>query len=162
MIVVLWAVLFAPRLSSSGIVPQQGVVLPNSPQQSAASSTERRPAPRQAYVGDDACRPCHIEEATTYSQTAHHLTSRLPSKNSIAGKFTPGSNVLRTSNPYLTYEMSATKGSYFESAVEQLAPSKTISRTERIDVVVGSGWKGQNYLFRKGDTLFELPGELLD
>jgi hypothetical protein len=149
--------LIALTLSSSGIVPVQGSVLPKSPQRSSVSSTERKFPPRQAYVGDDACRPCHNEEASSYRETAHHLTSRLPSKSSIAGKFTPGSNVLRTSNPYLTYEMSATKDGYFESAVEELAPSKTISHTERIDLVVGSGRKGQTYLFWKGDTLFELP-----
>jgi hypothetical protein len=109
------------------------------------------------YLGDEACQPCHQEIADTYRGTAHHLTSRLPSAASIAGKFTSGSNILRTSNPYLRFAMSATKEGFFESAVEELAPSKTISHTERIDVVVGSGRKGQSYLFWKGDTLFELP-----
>ncbi|HEY3974644.1 MAG TPA: multiheme c-type cytochrome [Candidatus Sulfotelmatobacter sp.] len=100
---------------------------------------------------------CHQKEAQAYAETAHHLTSRLPSKNSIAGKFTPGSNVLKTSNPYLSYSMTATRDGYFESAVEELSPSKTISHTERIDVVIGSGRKGQTFLFWKGDKLFELP-----
>jgi len=112
---------------------------------------------RQAYVGDAACRPCHEQVSRTFAETAHHLTSRLPSKNSIAGKFSPGSNVLHTSNPYLTFVMSTTKDGYFESAVEELAPSKTLSHTERIDLVVGSGRKGQTFLFWKGDRLFELP-----
>ena len=147
----------ALALASSGIAPLQGSVLPKNLPRSNLSSSERKPPPRQAYVGDDACRSCHEKEAAAYAQTAHHLTSRLPSKNSIAGKFTTGSNVLRTSNPYLTYEMSAAPGGYFQSAVEELAPSKTMSRTERIDIVVGSGRKGQTYLFWKGDTLFELP-----
>jgi hypothetical protein len=53
--------------------------------------------------------------------------------------------------------MTAAKDGYFESAVEQLSPSKTISHMERIDVVIGSGRKGQTYLFWKGDKLFELP-----
>lgn len=139
------------------MIPLQASGLPSSPRQSIISSPEKTPPPRQAYVGDGACTPCHQEEARTYAGTAHHLTSRVPSKNSIAGKFIPGSNVLHTSNPYLSFVMTATKDGYFESAVEELAPSKTMSRTERIDLVVGSGRKGQTYLFWKGETLFELP-----
>ncbi len=53
--------------------------------------------------------------------------------------------------------MSSTKDGYFESAVEQLAPSKTLEHTERIDLVIGSARKGQTYLFWKGNMLFELP-----
>jgi hypothetical protein len=153
--------LFALRLFSSGMVPLQAAALPTGSQKSAVASTEKekdkKSQPRPAYVGDDACRSCHKEEAGTYPETAHHLTSRLPSEKSIAGKFTPGVNVLHTSNQYLSFVMSATKGGYFESAVEELSPSKTMSHTERIDVVIGSGRKGQTYLFWKGDTLFELP-----
>ncbi len=155
---VFWlAALFALRLFSPGVFPLQGPVLRSDPKKSAASSPEKKPPQRGAYVGDAACRVCHQEEARTYAETAHHLTSRMPSKKSIAGRFAPGSNVLRTSNPYLFFEMKTTKDGYFESAVEELAPSKTISHSERIDLVVGSGRKGQTYLFWKGDRLFELP-----
>lgn len=157
MLVALLAGLFALGLSSSVAVPIQTAVLPKSSQKSSTPSAQTRPPSRQAYVGDDACRSCHQQEARTYTETAHHLTSRAPSRNSIAGKFTSGSNVLHTSNPYLSFEMTTSKDGYFESAVEQLAPSKTISHTERIDVVIGSGRKGQTYLFWKGDELFELP-----
>src|ERR1022692_2236082 len=65
------------------------------------------------YLGDEACQPCHQEIVDTYRGTAHHLTSRLPSAASIAGKFTSGSNILRTSNPYLRFAMSATKEGFF-------------------------------------------------
>lgn len=168
MLAALLAGLFVLRLTSLGIVPQQSAVLPNGPQRtttpsptsstsSGAPSNEKRPATRQVYVGDASCRSCHKEEASRYPETAHHLTSRLPSKKSIAGSFAPGSNVLHTSNQYLTFEMTATKDGYFESAVEQVAPAKTLSHTERIGLVVGSGRKGQTYLFWKGNTLFELP-----
>jgi hypothetical protein len=153
--------LCALRLASLGMVPQHAPALPNRPQpatvSSKASSNRKKAPPRQVYAGDDSCRSCHKEEASRYSETAHHRTSSLPGKNSIAGSFAPGSNVLRTSNQYLTFEMTATKDGYFESAVEQLAPSKTISHAERIDLVIGSGRKGQTYLFWKGNTLFELP-----
>jgi Cytochrome c554 and c-prime len=148
----LWLAIF-----SSGTIPLGASQLANAPRQPASSAPQTTPPTRQAYVGDAACRPCHEQASRTFAETAHHLTSRLPSKNSIAGKFSPGSNVLHTSNPYLSFVMSTTKDGYFESAVEELAPSKTMSHTERIDLVVGSGRKGQTYLFWKGDRLFELP-----
>ena len=40
-------------------------------------------------------------------------------------------------------------------------PSETISHRERFDLVIGSGRKGQTYLYWKGSDLFELPGILL-
>jgi len=120
-------------------------------------STHESKAPRSDYVGDDSCRPCHQQQAQSYAATAHHLTSRLPTRKSVAGRFTPGSNVLKTSNPYLSYSMTETRDGHFESAVEQLSSTKTVAHTERIDIVIGSGRKGQTYLFWKGDRLFELP-----
>jgi hypothetical protein len=135
---------------------QQGAVSPKRPPQST-SSPEKKAPPRQAYVGDEACRSCHAEEARNYAQTAHHLTSSLPSAKTVVGSFTPDANILHTSNPYLYFAMNVTKEGYFQTAVEELAPSKTVSRTERIAVVTGVPRKGQTYLFWKGDELFQLP-----
>jgi Cytochrome c554 and c-prime len=109
------------------------------------------------YVGDQACRSCHQQETNTYFETAHHLTSQMPSEHSILGKFSAGENILRTSNPALHYEMTESKEGYFETAVGELSPFQEITRTERIDIVVGSGRKGQTYLFWRNNELFELP-----
>jgi len=75
----------------------------------------------------------------------------------MKGSFTPGSNILKTANPYLHFEMTSNKDGYFQSAVEEPGPGKTITRTERIDIVAGVPRKGQSYLFWKGDQLFQLP-----
>jgi hypothetical protein len=112
---------------------------------------------RNGYAGDEACSACHQEKFEQYLGSAHHIASRLPSQTSIDGKFTPGSNILRTSNPYLYFVMSATKEGYFQSAVAKLPPVETISHKERFDLVIGSGRKGQTYLYWKDDELFELP-----
>jgi len=53
--------------------------------------------------------------------------------------------------------MTTSKEGYFQSAVEEPGPGKTISRTERIDIVTGAPRNGQSYLFWKGDQLFQLP-----
>lgn len=126
-------------------------------QSEVQSSPGKKPPSRRDYAGDDACRSCHAEKSRTYLATSHHLTSQKPEAHSVKGNFSPGANILRTSNPYLHFEMDATRQGYFESAVEEPGPSSKVTHTERIDVVIGSGRKGQTFLFWKGDRLFELP-----
>ena len=124
------------------------------------ASAEKKPPARSEYVGDSACRFCHEEKSKTYAQTAHHMASSWPSERTIKGSFSSdskNSNLLKTANPYLTFEMSRNPAGYFQSAIEELSPSKKITRTERIDIVAGSARKGQSYLFWKGDQLFQLP-----
>jgi hypothetical protein len=112
--------------------------------------------PRENYLGDDACNLCHRDKIESYHQTAHYLTSRLPAKDSILGNFSPDENILKTSNPDLFFRMEAKDGGFFQTAVQGMPPY-VISRTERFGLVVGSGGKGQTFLFWKGDLLFQLP-----
>jgi hypothetical protein len=121
------------------------------------SAGEKKPPARVDYVGDQACRSCHEEKAKTYSQTAHHFASSWPSPHTMKGGFTPDSNVLKTANPYLTFEMTQTEQGYFQTATEKISATKKVARTERIDIVAGLPRKGQSYLFWKGDQLFQLP-----
>jgi hypothetical protein len=117
---------------------------------------EKGPAARSDYLGDAACQECHQEIAETYAHTGHHLTSQLPSKDSILGKFTAGANILRTSDPDLHFRMEARESGFYETAVFWQPPDEKM-RTERIDIVTGSGEKGQTYLYWKGNQLFQLP-----
>ena len=121
-----------------------------------ADPVPKAKAERPDYVGDDACRSCHRQKVETFHNTAHYLTSRLPSKDSILGSFSPGANVLKTSNPDLFFRMEATEKGFFQTAVEG-SPPDALSQAERFDLVIGSGNKGQTYLFWKGRRLFELP-----
>lgn len=104
--------------------------------------------PRADYVGDNACQSCHAYQVDSFHKTAHYLTSSEPSRNSILGNFTPGENVLKTANPNLTFRMEAKDGAFFQIAN---------ARSERFAFVIGSGDKGQTYLFWDGDQLFQLP-----
>ena len=112
-----------------------------------------RPA---GYVGDAVCQSCHQGKVETFHRTSHYLTSRLPEKDSVLGKFTPDGNIMKTSNPELFFRMEEKDNGFFQTAVEGAAPFIE-SRTERFAFVVGSGGKGQTYLFWKGDDLFQLP-----
>jgi len=107
-------------------------------------------------MGDTTCLSCH-QEKTGFERTAHRLTSRLPTRDAIAGSFRHGENLLRTSNPELYFRMDSTETGFYQTAVLGRAPD-TSTHSERIDFVTGSGRKGQSYLYwRPGDQLFQLP-----
>jgi hypothetical protein len=120
-----------------------------------AASSKKEPISPESYVGDSKCLSCHADKQT-YLQTAHHLTSSLPTRETIKGNFRPGQNALKTTNPDLSFRMDATANGFTETAVIGAAPD-AITHTERLDLVIGSGRKGQTYLYWKGDRLFELP-----
>ena len=127
--------------------------------QGSALFGQTSPKPRSSssnFAGDAACKQCHSAIADTYSHTAHHLTSQLPTKTSISGSFSPGENQLKTSNPDLHFRMEARANGFYQTAVFWQPPDEK-THSERIDFVTGSGEKGQTYLYWKGDQLFQLP-----
>jgi Cytochrome c554 and c-prime len=143
--------------ASRSISPGQTKSVPSSTSFHLTQSvSDQKPLTRASYVGDEACRSCHQDKAESYWQTAHHRTSQQAGKETIAGPFTPGANILKTSNPGLFFRMDAKEGGFYQTAVLGVEPVTT-SRSEKFDVVVGSGRKGQTYLYWKGDQLFQLP-----
>jgi hypothetical protein len=119
------------------------------------AQTVSEPA-RSNYVGDDACRPCHDAIRSSYHLTAHHQTSKVANRESIAGSFAAGKNRLKTSDKDLQFRMDARKDGFYQAAVFFQPPDQKLI-SQRIDFVVGSGGKGQTYLYWKEDRLFELP-----
>jgi ssDNA-binding Zn-finger/Zn-ribbon topoisomerase 1 len=111
---------------------------------------------RQNYVGDQACRPCHSQKVASYLGTTHHRTSQLPTTESILGSFAEDKNILKTSDPALYFRMESKPDGFYQTAVWGIPPA-TGSHSEKIDVVIGSGKKGQTYLYWKRDQLFQLP-----
>src|ERR1700754_1283773 len=99
-------------------------------------------------VGDNTCRTCHAAQVDSYHQTAHYITSAEPTQQTILGSFTPPNNILKTANPALTFHMEAKNGSFFQNAN---------ARSEKFAFVIGSGEKGQTYLFWDDSQLFQLP-----
>jgi hypothetical protein len=120
-------------------------------------------SPRPGYVGDQVCAACHQEQSSSYLQTSHHLTSQLPTPNAIHGSFLEGSNVLKIADPApviadpgISYKMERKADRFFQSAEVGFSGQMDI-RSESMDVVIGSGVRGQSYLFWHGDALYELP-----
>jgi hypothetical protein len=110
-----------------------------------------------APVGDAVCASCHQDKVASYHETAHARTSSWPTAGSIHGKFTAGANLLRTASPNLQFVMTANVGGFAQTARLRTAGGEILERTEPFGVVIGSGRKGQTYLFWDGDRLFQLP-----
>jgi hypothetical protein len=130
--------------------------------QADSSSEQEADAGRTNYVGDVACVSCHKKKGASYLHTSHYLTSRPANKESVLGSFQEGSNVLAivdpstTAEPVLYFKMEAKDGGYYETAV--IGWGKQLqTRTERIDIVTGSGVRGATYLYWQGNQLYELP-----
>jgi hypothetical protein len=131
--------------------------------QTGAPNASGASTKRANYVGDSACLPCHRDQALSYAHTAHHLTSQPGSRNAILGSFEDRSNVLMIADPSkaedgpgLYFRMDAKRDGFYETAVTGW-PGLLQERTEQMDVVIGSGVRGQSYLYWHGDQLFELP-----
>ncbi|WP_263358324.1 multiheme c-type cytochrome [Acidicapsa ligni] len=126
--------------------------------QQSSDLAPHNPPPASAYAGDAACLGCHQQVAESYVHTAHHLTSQAASTESIHGSFSAGANTLKTSNPRLTFEMrQMPDGSFTETADYRTQTGNLQTLTQPIEIVTGSGRKGQTYLYWVGDLLFELP-----
>jgi hypothetical protein len=110
----------------------------------------------RGFVGDNACRTCHQREFESYQGTRHHLDSALPSPATIHGHFDPGRDTMASLDPAVSFRMTTKGGAFYETSFEG-ERGHQIARTEKIDLVIGSGRKGQTFLYWRGDELFELP-----
>jgi hypothetical protein len=100
------------------------------------------------------CQLCHRQIVETFIQTGHFHTSAEATKQSVKGRFSEGHNVLRTGVPGVYFRSEVRHGAFYETGVDS---ARGRSRTERIDVVIGSGRRGQTYLYWRSGLLFELP-----
>ncbi len=116
-------------------------------------SGSHRPADSSAR-DPTSCQPCHGEIVATFSQTAHFHTSAEATARSIKGRFSQGHTVLRTGARGIYFTMERRNGAWYETGVDS---AQGRSRTERIDLVIGSGRRGQTYLYWRNALLFELP-----
>src|SRR6266516_322881 len=104
--------------------------------------------------GAGSCKACHQPIVASFIQTAHFRTSAEATARSIRGHFTEGRNFLRTRSEGVYFTMERRNGAFYETGVDS---ARGWSRTERIDLVVGSGRRGQSYLYWRSGLLFELP-----
>ncbi|NJB71936.1 hypothetical protein GGR42_002398 [Saonia flava] len=106
----------------------------------------------QQYVGSETCKECHLDVYKSHLETAHYNTSAPVSTNSILGNFEPEDNTLSLQG--VEYQMIYKNKGFYQEAIYKY-PSRDKS-TSKMDVVIGSGVKGQSYLTWEEDKLYQL------
>ena len=104
------------------------------------------------YVGSQTCVECHEDIYNTHLGTAHFNTSSLANIENIKGSFDIDSNEVNLKGVRL--KMVAEKDNYFQLSKAKF--SDTGIEKSQIDIVIGSGVKGQSYLSWEGDKLYQL------
>ena len=99
----------------------------------------------RGFVGDNACRACHQSEFQSYLTTRHHLDSALPSATTIHGHFDIGRDTMASLDPDVSFRMTTKGGAFYETSFEGAAGHQK-AHTEKMDIVIGSGRKGQTFL----------------
>lgn len=104
------------------------------------------------FAGAETCKSCHKALFDSVNQTAHYFSSRPGSTKSIKGSFEPGKNHFR---------LNALMEVVMEKKGDSLKQTGYVSgqelQSESIDIAIGSGRKGQTYLYWKNNELFQLP-----
>ena len=105
-----------------------------------------------AFSGSASCVTCHKDIYEGHIHTAHYLDSRPASGRYIKGSFDSGKNIFAYSAEKEVL-MQRQGGRFFQTAMI----SGKISETHPFDLVIGSGRKGQTYLYWNNGELFQLP-----
>jgi hypothetical protein len=109
-------------------------------------------AEKNVLVGSAACRNCHQQIYDDYVRTAHKATSAPADIHSVKGSFEEGHNAYLFGKQDSVVMRSTDSGLYqFNYAGGQLRFAVPF------DIVVGSGTKGQTFLYWRQGHLFQLP-----
>jgi hypothetical protein len=106
----------------------------------------------QQYVGSEACRTCHKDICDSFNKTVHHLTSGIANKDYIKGSFEKDEDTF-VYNDSMKVVMEERQAGLFQVAYLNGKEEEA----QRFDIVIGSGKKGQTYLYWRGNDLMQLP-----
>ncbi len=104
------------------------------------------------FVGSKTCMECHADIYDTHLLTAHYNTSAIASAENMKGSFEAGLNTISLRDTEV--EMGKEGNAFYQQTKakntdEQMPP-------ETMDIVIGSGVKGQSFLNWKVEKLFQL------
>lgn len=120
------------------------------PQPTASPATQ--PPAYTDYAGSAKCTTCHKQITQSFFHTAHHLSTQPASAAAILGSFEKGNNAYVYDSTH-TVAMEKRPDGFYQAGY--LEGRERVAR--RIDIVVGSGTKGQTYITRNNNELYQLP-----
>ncbi len=104
------------------------------------------------YAGSVVCAKCHSTIYKDFLSTAHFHTSSVPTEQNIKGDFLDGKNIF--AYDYSTFIlMENLNGKFFQT--EYYNGKKF--RSNQFYIVIGSGTRGQSYLYKSNSQLYQLP-----
>jgi len=104
------------------------------------------------FAGSASCVSCHKQLYESHIKTAHYLDSRESSKEFIKGSFAKGENKF-VYNKWMEVKLEEKENSFYQTSY--INGIKT--QSEPFDIVIGSGRKGQTYLYWNQNKLYQLP-----
>lgn len=106
----------------------------------------------EEFAGSATCMSCHSDIYKSHLNTAHFKTSSIADGNTILGSFEEGKNQF-SFNPSVMVRMEKRTDGFYQ--VEYVNGREKKAR--RFDISVGSGTRGQTYLYWWDDSLAQLP-----
>ncbi len=105
------------------------------------------------FIDSKVCIECHKQIVEDHYQTAHFNSFQIANKNTIKGSFEEDKNRL-VLNEKESLKMVAKDTAFYQEA--RIGKKDQLFYTAKMDIVIGSGTKGQSYLMRHQDQLFQL------
>lgn len=106
----------------------------------------------EEFAGVSTCGECHASITEEHTHTPHYLTSTTARAETIKGSFHPDSNALMLGER-IKVLMEKTDSGFVQRGI---IDGKEVD-AKPMDVVIGSGRKGQTYLYWHDNELFQLP-----
>jgi len=104
------------------------------------------------FVGSQTCMECHADIHDAHIQTAHFNTSAIINADNINGSFNSGFNKVSIGEEEVVM---LKQGNRFYQQI-QFKDTEDKWPAKKMDVVIGSGVKGQSFLTWENDKLFQL------
>ena len=111
-----------------------------------------QPASYTDFAGSSTCIGCHKNIYDTHINTAHFKTSAPATEKNINGSFKTGENTFDYNNGGKVSMEKKADGLYQVAYINNIE-----KKSERFDMVIGSGTKGQSFASWTGNYLFQLP-----
>ncbi|MEO6541782.1 MAG: multiheme c-type cytochrome, partial [Ferruginibacter sp.] len=104
------------------------------------------------FAGSASCMNCHKNIYDAHINTAHFKTSGPATDTNIRGSFKAGENTFDYNNGGKVSMEKRADGYYQVAYINNIE-----KKSERFDMIIGSGTKGQSFASWTGNYLFQLP-----